>query len=67
MSNMVLRWKLRWESECAEWQAIKDELLATRSSVTAHDVSAEQLRRMRERREKPITYQAMVAEAGARP
>lgn len=64
--NMVLSWKLRWERECHEWQAIKDELLGARMDVTAHDVSAEQLRRMRARGEQPITYQAMRAEAGAR-
>jgi hypothetical protein len=41
--------KERWAKECAEWQAIRDELMYP--GLTAFDVTAEQRRRMKARGE----------------
>lgn len=66
--NTAFDWKSRWERECQEWQAIKDELLREHgANLTAYDVSQEQQRRMRARGESPmhITRVGFISEVPA--
>jgi hypothetical protein len=51
-----------WAAECAEWEAIKGELLEERDSITAYDVSIEQRKRMWARGQRPMTYEEILAE-----
>jgi hypothetical protein len=54
----VLTPRERWAAECAEWQAIKAELIASRPDeiVTAHQVTLEHKKRALARGEKLMVY-----------
>lgn len=55
MNTPLPDWWSRWQRECEEWQAIKEELLSQNgTSLTAYDVSKEQRRRMVQRGERPM-------------
>lgn len=43
-----------WAAECAEWQALRDELLAAGEEPSAHDVTEVQRGMMRARGELPV-------------
>lgn len=57
----------RWERECEEWQAIKDEFVSSSpiGGVTAYVVSLEQRKRMLARGERPVTLEEIQAEHAA--
>lgn len=44
----------QWSRQCTEWEAIKNEMLELRPSVTAYQVSLEQRKRMLARGERPL-------------
>lgn len=51
-----------WAAECAEWQAIRDEMLDARpGGVTAFQVSLEQRRRMLARGQRPLDPRSLAA------
>lgn len=47
---------MSYAEEQAEWTSIGNELIATRGSVTAYDVSHEQRQRMKARGQRPLTF-----------
>lgn len=45
-----------WASQCMDWNGIKDELLSQRGgSVTAYEVTLEQVRRLQTKGLRPLT------------
>ena len=49
-------WLEKWKVQCAEWDAIGDELLETGKTVTAYDVTLEQKKRAAVQGRKLVTY-----------
>jgi hypothetical protein len=49
-------WLEKWRVQCAEWDAIGDELLETGKTVTAYEVTLEQKRRALVQGRTLVTY-----------
>lgn len=59
--------KGKWASEYAEWERIRDEVIAKDGECTAYHVTAEQARRMRERGETSVLLGPVAKALGLSP